>query len=87
MKKVVVETVQTIVHRYFCEVNEPEWAGDSVAMEELEPFESVSLGEQIYRIDTVDSFKRAEGSSVNAATYVFNYDTHKFDSKVDWSIT
>lgn len=86
--KHVIETVQIIRRKYYVEVENPYWACDSIVMEELQPFSSRCMTEDILSTTQVDEFPVATaGDSVNAATYKYNYDTEEFESIVKWNLT
>lgn len=86
--------MQIVIHKYYVEVDNPEWACDSIVMEELDPFSSIFLSEEITRIDSCEEFpkaniKRIPGGryeSVNAASYKFNKQTNTWDSTARWDL-
>lgn len=87
MGKYVVSTVQVITRRYYVEVNDPEWACDSIVFEELDHFSSRHLSEDIVGVQPVEQFPAAEeNESVNAATYSYDYDGDQWVQDVRWDL-
>ena len=80
MSKYVVHTTQVTHNMYYVEVNDPEWAGDSIVMGELEPFAYHMGSEDVLMYEKVDKFPEQDRESVNGATYICQYtDTGEFD--------
>lgn len=87
MGKFVVESVQIVRHKYYVEVDDPEWACDGIVMNELEPFSSTHFSEDITNITPVSEFPKAEvNDDVNAAVMIFNYTSQEWEQDVRWDL-
>lgn len=70
--KWIVTTVQTVYTRYYVEVDDPEWAGDSIVCGELEQYSNRYLSEDVLEYLQVDEYpESSEGpdDQINGATY------------------
>jgi len=87
MPKYIVETVQVIKRKYYCEADDPLWINDSIIMGDLDEFSSQSLSEDITNTTQVSEFPRVGMfEDINAATYKYNYDTQSWDQVVRWDL-
>lgn len=87
MTKFVITTTQTVVRRYYVEVDDPSWAHDGIVMNELEEFSQSFLSEDVVDTRQVDEFpKAAFTDSVNAATMFFDNDAHQWEKDVRWDL-
>lgn len=87
MGKYVIETVQVVRHKYYVEVNDPEWACDGIVMNELDPFSYTFFSEDVTNVTPVEDFPKADKyDEVNAATMHFNYETESWDQQVRWDL-
>ena len=81
MSKHIITTVQTVINKYYVEVDDPEWACDAIVCKELEPFSYTHSMESIIEVKTLKKNKRwpmAKKMDMNAATYkcVYSNEEH-----------
>ena len=87
MTKHVITTVQTIVRKYYVDVKDPEWARDSIVMNELDQFSSEFLSEDILDTQTVEDWPKARNrDSVNGATMTYDYNTEQWVTNARWDL-
>lgn len=86
MSKFVVTTTQTIVRKYYVEVDDPEWAHDGIVMNELEEFAQEHFSEDIIDTLPVKEYPSVPWVNVNGATNTFNYTSNKWIKGTDWSL-
>ena len=94
MAKHIIETMQIVIHKYYVEVDNPEWACDGIVMGELDQFSSVVFSEEITRVDSCQDFPKVGdrnpitgiGEDVNGATCKFNYNTNTWEQHVRWDL-
>lgn len=86
MSKFIVTTAQTVIRKYYVEVEDHTWAHDGICMGELDEFCSIALGEDI--VDTMQTqyFPPQKRKFVNGATNVFNYEKDQWDKEVHWEL-
>jgi hypothetical protein len=86
MPKYVIETVQVVKRSYYVEVDDVSYAHNSIAMGELDQFESNFLTEDITSTTAVDEWPTATSKFFNAATHVFDEDTGEWDPVARWDL-
>ena len=87
MAKHIVTTVQTIVRKYYAEVDDPTWAHDSIVMNELSEFSQYHSIEDIIDTQTVVEWPKADSEyTVNGSTSVFDYAKDDWVEAVRWDL-
>jgi hypothetical protein len=86
MSKFVVTTTQTIVRKYYVEVDDPVWAHDGIVMNELEEFAQEHFSEDIIDTLPVKEFPSVPWVNVNGATNTFNYTSNKWIKGTAWEL-
>jgi hypothetical protein len=87
MGKYVIETVQVSRHKYYVEVDNPEWACDGVVCGDLDVFSSKWLTEDVMSITEVNEYPKADvGDSVNGAVCTFDVGTGRFKTEARWDL-
>ena len=93
MTKFVITTVQPLIRKYYVEVDDVEWAHDSIIMQQLEEFSQQFGSEDIIESHPVEDFPAVEPNearifniTVNGATMKFNYETDQWDLNVRWDL-
>ena len=85
--KYVVTTVQTIVRRYYVEVDNPDYALDGIICGELEEFSQQYGSEDPIDTYSVDQFPKAEWEhSVNGAVMTYNEAENRWDISAAWDL-
>lgn len=89
MAKYVIETVQNIKRTYYVEVDDPEWATDSIVMAELQEYAQQHLTEDFVSTRKVDKWGPIENCTdksigINGVTYRYNYETNDWEQFVVW---
>lgn len=74
MAKYVIHTVSQFYNRYYVEVKDPEWAGDSIVMNDLEPFASTHMGENVLNYEKVKKWPKVDRADINGAGYECEYE-------------
>lgn len=74
MAKYVVHTVSQFYNRYYVQVKDPDWAGDSIVCNDLDPFASSHMGETVLHYEKVKDWPTVPAADVNGAGYKCKYD-------------
>lgn len=86
-KKFVITTVQPLIRRYYVEVDDPEWAHDSIVMNELEEYTQAYGSEDVVSTQLVENFPKPDRcENINAAVMRFNYEIHDWEREAVWEL-
>lgn len=88
MAKYVITTTQTVVRKYYVEVDDPEWAHDGIVMGDMQEFSQLFASEDIIDTVPVDQFPAVDKYyNINGAVMVFNYENDDWDTDVRWDLS
>lgn len=91
MPKFVIETIQVVKYTYYVEVDDVDWAKDSIVLGELDQFSTTYMSEDFLRSEQVEDFpkenRHGPDVSVNACIMKYNEKTDSFESIPAWDYT
>lgn len=87
MTKFVITTIQPLVRKYYLEIDKPEWAHDSIVMQDVAEFSQWFGTEDILTTTEVADWPKAErGETVNAATMKYLDDGDVWEMNIRWDL-